>query len=149
MQLNRFLKISNLILLCSILVGCSSFETVVVKTEYVEKVIPVQVRPRGLNLHDVRFHTVTRENIEVFLQEFENLHGDIVFIAVSVKDYENLALNLSELKRYIDQQKAIIVYYEDSIINREKLPETKTEIVKSGLPNTIKNTLGIENNVSK
>ena len=46
--------------------------------------------------------------------------GDFVFFAISVPDYENLSLNMSELKRYIDQQKTIIVYYEKSINNEYK-----------------------------
>jgi len=34
---------------------------------------------------------------------------------LSVPDYENLSLNIGELKRYIEQQKTIIIYYEQSI----------------------------------
>jgi len=37
-----------------------------------------------------------------------------------MKDYENLALNVSELRRYINQQKNIIVYYEDAVTDKEK-----------------------------
>jgi hypothetical protein len=32
-----------------------------------------------------------------------------------MRDYENLALNLADLRRYIEQQKEIIVYYEKAI----------------------------------
>ncbi len=39
----------------------------------------------------------------------------MVYFALSVPDYENLSLNMGELKRYIEQQKTIIVYYEQSI----------------------------------
>jgi hypothetical protein len=34
---------------------------------------------------------------------------------LSVKDYENLALNIGELRRYINQQTEIIVYYEEAV----------------------------------
>jgi hypothetical protein len=149
MQLNKFSKALSLILLCSFIVACSSLETVVVKTEYVEKEIPIQMRPRGLNLYDVKFYTVTNENLEQFLIEYEKLHGEIVFIAFSVTDYENISLNLAELKRYIDQQKSIIVYYEESIKNKEELPETKSEVVQSGIVTSFKNTLGLEKNVDQ
>ena len=33
---------------------------------------------------------------------------------VSIKDYENLGKNFAELRRYIEQQKQIIVYYEEA-----------------------------------
>jgi len=32
-----------------------------------------------------------------------------------MRDYENLALNIGDLKRYIGQQKEIIVYYEKAV----------------------------------
>jgi hypothetical protein len=32
-----------------------------------------------------------------------------------VKDYENLSKNFAELRRYIEQQKQIIVYYEKAV----------------------------------
>tara|TARA_Y100001937_G_scaffold28612_1_gene41280 strand:+ start:620 stop:739 length:120 start_codon:yes stop_codon:yes gene_type:complete len=32
-----------------------------------------------------------------------------------MKDYENLALNVAELRRFINQQKNIIVYYEKAV----------------------------------
>jgi hypothetical protein len=32
-----------------------------------------------------------------------------------MRDYENLALNVAELRRYINQQTEIIVYYEEAV----------------------------------
>jgi len=32
-----------------------------------------------------------------------------------MKDYENLALNIADLRRYINQQGEIIVYYEEAV----------------------------------
>lgn len=149
MQLKKYLKIWNLILLSSVLSACSSLETVVVKTQYVEKEIPIQSRPKGVNLYDVKLYAVTKENLEEFLIKYEDVHGEVVFFAISVPDYENLSLNVRELKRYIDQQKALIVYYEDSIRNKEELPETTSEVVQEGPITSFKNTLGIGKNVSQ
>jgi hypothetical protein len=36
-----------------------------------------------------------------------------------MQDYENLALNIADLKRYINQQKEIIVYYEKIATDEE------------------------------
>ena len=41
-----------------------------------------------------------------------------VFYVLSVHDYENLALNMSELYRYIKQQKEIVIYYEKAVKNK-------------------------------
>ena len=44
------------------------------------------------------------------MMEAEN-GGQIVFVAMSIADYELMAYNMQEIKRYINQQKEIIVYY--------------------------------------
>ena len=64
---------------------------------------------------DVKWYTVTTDNIDEFESNFENSNGDLVFFAISVPHYENLSLNLADIRRFIEQQKAIIVYYEDQI----------------------------------
>lgn len=87
-------------------------ERVVTKHEYVERKVPKQSRPRGVNIGDVEFHVVNESNFEAFKKEFIKKNGKFVFVAISVNDYETLALNLAELERYIKQQKEIIVYYE-------------------------------------
>ena len=56
---------------------------------------------------DVKFYVVTEENYEEFKEKFMKTNNDFVFYVVSVHDYENLALNMSELFRYIKQQKEI------------------------------------------
>ena len=39
---------------------------------------------------------------------------------MSVRDYETLALNMAEIKRYIEQQKQIIIYYEQAVAPKPK-----------------------------
>ena len=46
---------------------------------------------------------------------FEAKNGGDSYVAISVKDYENLAKNFAELRRYIEQQKSIILYYEKAV----------------------------------
>ena len=54
--------------------GCATIEPeVVVKTDYVVKDIPIQPQPKPLNLHRVKFYAVTPENLEEFLQTFEDM----------------------------------------------------------------------------
>lgn len=58
---------------------------------------------------------VTEGNLGDFQKRFVKENGDLVFYALSVRDYETLALNMAELKKYIQQQKEIIVYYEEAV----------------------------------
>jgi len=86
-----------------------------------------------MNLHRVKFYAVTPENMEEFLERFEEESGTTVFFAMSVPDYENMSMNVAELRRYINQQKALIVYYEESIETMIKeTPQDTEEVVQEG-----------------
>jgi hypothetical protein len=126
------LKATVLTILASSLVACGTVEPkVIVKTDYVEKEIPIQPRPKGVTVYPTYYYTVNRENLDEFLERFEKENGDIVFFAISVPHYENLSLTMADLKRYIGQQKSLILYYEESIAKQE-LPEDKEEVVEEG-----------------
>ena len=72
----------------------------------------LQASPAPVLPSNVTFKVVTQENLQEFLDSTNNIEGKLVFIAISVKDYERLAITTQELVRYIKQQKEIIVYYE-------------------------------------
>lgn len=123
----KLLRASLFLLLLSSFTACSLLkpeEVVVTQVEYVDRVIPVQPRPKPVSLYDIEFYAVTSENLEEFLERFEKDNGDVVFFAISVPDYENIALNMGELRRFIESQTAIIVYYENNA-NPNKEEETE------------------------
>ena len=98
--------------------GCSSFKDILpveIKTVEIERSIPIQNRPRPLSLNDIHIYVVTEDTYAAFKQRFEKQNGVLVFYTLSVRDYETLALNMSEIRRFLDQQKQIIVYYEDAV----------------------------------
>jgi hypothetical protein len=120
----KLLRASLLLLLLSSLTACSLFskpeKVVVTQVEYVERTIPIQPRPKPVTLYDIEFYAVTEENLDEFLERFEKENGDIVFFAISVPDYENISLNMGELRRFIEQQKSIILYYEENANRKEE-----------------------------
>jgi hypothetical protein len=81
--------------------------------------VPVVARPKPVKLNDVRVYVVNKENYEQFVKEFEEENGQLAYVALSMRDYENLALNVAELRRFINQQKDIIVYYEEAVTDDE------------------------------
>ena len=119
MGLRNYLTISSLLLLTLLLSSCGYLrkpeKEIVVQTVEVQKLIPVQPRPKPIDMTDVKFYVVTEENYEEFKEKFMKTNNDFVFYVVSVHDYENLALNMSELFRYIKQQKEIVIYYEEAV----------------------------------
>ena len=131
MGLRNYLTISSLLLLTLLLSSCGYLrkpeKEIVVQTVEVQKVIPVQPRPKPVDMTDVKFYVVTEENYEEFKEKFMKTNNDYVFYVVSVHDYENLALNMSELLRYIKQQKETIVYYEEAVKPEPKKEEKKND----------------------
>ena len=119
MVLKNYLKVSSLLLLSLIVSSCTSwpkFTQIEVQTVEVERNIPIQNRPRQLNLSNITWYVVTEENFEEFKKRYEKENGMFLFYVISVKDYETLSLNMAEIKRYIEQQKQIIIYYEKAIV---------------------------------
>lgn len=77
--------------------------------------MPKAAPPKPLQLTDTRVFVVTEDNFEQFVEEFTREYGELAFVALSMKDYENLALNVAEIKRYLNQQREIILYYEKAV----------------------------------
>jgi len=133
MRQTSYGMIWSLLLVTALLLtsGCSSFykpeKEIVTVTKIVEKNIPTVTHPKSVQLNDVKIYVVSRENYEEFITEFESKNGADAYIAISVKDYENLSLNFAELRRYIEQQKQIILYYEEAVKPSEPVVEQKEE----------------------
>lgn len=93
---------------------------VVTVTKTVRTEVPVVARPKQVHLNDVKIYVVSKKNYKKFVKEYEAKNGADSYIALSVKDYENLSLNFAELRRYIEQQKQIIVYYEKAVTHKKE-----------------------------
>jgi hypothetical protein len=97
--------------------GCSLLrpeQKIVTVTNTVKTTVPPAARPKPVQLNDVKIYVVNKDNYDLFVEEFTKKNGELVYIAISVKDYENLSLNIADLRRYLNQQKEIIVYYEEA-----------------------------------
>ena len=77
--------------------------------------VPLVARPKPLQLNDTRVFVVTKDNYDEFKKEFTEIYGDFAFVALSMKDYENLVLNVADIKRYLEQNQKLILYYEKAV----------------------------------
>lgn len=115
----NFGKISSLLLVILLLSSCSSFRAdpeIKVVTKIEKTVVPIVPMPKPVQMNEIKIYVVSPdENFEEFKKEFEAKNGGDAYVAISIKDYENLSKNFAELRRYIEQQKAIIVYYENAV----------------------------------
>jgi hypothetical protein len=84
----------------------------------IERKIVQPILPRAVDLKDPYWYVVSEKNIEEFMERVEQEHGSIVFVAMSVPDYELMAYNMQELKRYIREMKEVVVYYRKVTTNQ-------------------------------
>jgi hypothetical protein len=115
--------------------GCSMIPRPEPEVKVVTKVektqVPVVERPKPVQLVDTKVYVVNQENLEQFIVEFKEQHGELAFVGLSIKDYENLALNIADIRRYVNQQKEIILYYEQALTpeaNKDDVTVSETEL---------------------
>ena len=86
-----------------------------------------------MQLTDVRFEVLTPDLMREYLTLVEQGKAPAKpYYTLTTKQYENLAINMAEIKRYIEQQKEIIIYYENAITFQQtgKKPEKKLKEIK-------------------
>lgn len=111
-------KLPLLLMIPLVIAGCSSRAPeaeVVVTTEYQKQNIPIQERPKVVQFPPVDWFIITQENLEEKLVEIDSKTGNVVVFAITPKGYENLALGIADLRRYVKDQQAIIGYYEEAL----------------------------------
>ena len=86
-----------------------------VVTKIEKTVIPIVARPKPLQLIDTQVRVVNKENLDQFLIDYKEQYGELAFVVLSMKDYQNLALNIADIRRFLNQQTEIIVYYENAV----------------------------------
>lgn len=87
-------------------------------TEYKTLEIYQPPLPKAINLQDIEFFVVTDKNFDEQIARLKKLQdGSYVLFGITPLDYENMSYNLQELRRYIRQQKEIIIYYREATQN--------------------------------
>ena len=106
-----------------LLTSCSMFgpREVEIVTKPVEIEIIQPTLPRPLDLKEPRWYVVSQGNLDTFLEDIsKESGGQVVFVAMSVQDYELMAYNMQEIKRYVRELGQVVVYYRNVTI---KTPE--------------------------
>ena len=103
-----FITIAFLISAC----GSSRIEPVEpieVRTIEIPRPAPIVPDVDQLRLRDVEWIIITPDNIEESFAKIKS--GEMVLFAVTAEGYENISLNLSDIRAMIDQQSKIIAIY--------------------------------------
>ena len=99
--------------------------TLEVSAKPIERTIVQPIMPREIDLREVRWLTITPENFEEQFALIEEQEGELVFLAMTIPDYETMAYNMQELKRYITELKDVVVYYRK--VTTEDISAKKTD----------------------
>lgn len=107
------IKSKLIVLLATILFlsSCAGVKPIQIRT--VEETTPIQHPdlPNPIKLQDVEWHVITEDNLDEFIQMLKDTRSHVVFFAITPDDYELMAYNLQDIRRYIKELKEIIVYY--------------------------------------
>ena len=105
--------------------SCSLLPTkqIEITAKPMDRTIVQPVMPREIDLKEVRWLTITPENYEQQFAVIEDQEGELVFLAMTVPDYEVMAYNMQELKRYITELKDVVVYYRKVTTKQEQEDE--------------------------
>lgn len=97
---------------------------VVTVDRIVKPTIAVVPRPRPVEFDELKVKVITEANVQEVIEEMKNNQGQFLVYALDPVTFKNLAVGIEEIKRYIQQQKDIIIYYEKAVKDDEstKIP---------------------------
>ena len=96
---------------------------IITKAEVYVPTINVVPRPEPLTLRNADVIVITEKNLEEVIQRVKDMQGSFVVYALDPKSFEALAINMEQIKLYIEKQKQIILYYEKAVKPKEKEKE--------------------------
>lgn len=111
------MKTALIILATLLLSGCFR-ATIPTQADNTEITYIHPATPPEMTLREVKWRVFNREELLKYLEE--NKDVDIALFAIETRGYENLALNMQEIIRYIREQKEIIVYYRTTLPDPSK-----------------------------
>ena len=118
-----------LVPLVILLSSCSSKpekEIVTVET-IVKPTIAIAQRPRPVEFDELKVKVITEAKVQEVIQEMKDNQGQFLVYALDPVTFKNLAIGIEEIKRYIEQQNDIIVYYEKAVTDEPETQEGEVE----------------------
>ncbi len=107
------MKIIKIFLTCStcLLFSACAPKPIEVNTTVVEKTKLDMKDPKPIKMNDVEFFIITKDNATEIFKELEAKNVDVVLYGLSDNGYENMSINMANIKRYILEQRQIINSY--------------------------------------
>jgi hypothetical protein len=97
------------------LTGCATNEVqpVVISTVPAQKTALALKDPDPIKTRKVHWFVITPENAESVFAELQKKKYSLVLFGLTDDGYENLSLNIAEIRAYMTEQKAIVEAYRE------------------------------------
>ena len=94
-------------------------EIVTVET-IVKPTIAIVQKPRSVEFGELKVKVITEANVQEVIEEMKVNQGQFLVYALDPITFKNLAVGIEDIKRYIEQQNEIILYYEKALTDDVK-----------------------------
>ena len=107
--------------------SCSNFRAekeIVTVEKIIKPSIALATKPNAVIMKNSDVIVITENNLDEVIQKVKALQGgQFVVYGLDLKSFENLAINMEQIKRYIEQQNEVILYYEKAVREEPKIVE--------------------------
>jgi len=69
---------------------------------------------------------VTEANLQEVIDNITTIQGEFVLYAMTASSFEALALNMEQIKQFIEEQNQIILYYEKAVSENNDVEDDNT-----------------------
>ena len=89
--------------------------------------IRIVSRPEPIQMKDSDIVVITEDNLEEVIDNIKTIQGEFVLYAMTATSFEALALNMEQIKRFIEEQNELILYYEKAVTKEPEIIEEDLE----------------------
>ena len=114
--------------------GCSGINRMVKEIQVNQSVEPVEILhpplPDGVTWEGYQMSVLTPGRMRDLLAKLDRGEldeRDLVFVGIKPQGYERLITNMADIKRFIKDQNAVIIYYRENVPTEIFLPKIESE----------------------
>lgn len=94
-----------------LLAGCSNVDRVETVSTPIERT-PLNIDPADpVDLKSIEWIVVTPDNVDNIMDMLEQSGNNLVVFGITPSDYEDLSMNMSEIRNHINTQRRILLQY--------------------------------------
>ena len=125
--MNKSTQFLSLLTLLLTLSNCSwkPEKEVVTVEKVIKPTIAVVPRPKPIQMKNAEIIVITEKNLDSVMERIKKEQGNFVVYAMNPASFKALALKFEQIKRYIEQQQEVIIYYEKSVTDNSQKSDKK------------------------